>query len=688
MCNEITDDKKTTNRVEFFMEFESIRKIQAIQYFFDSGFDYRCISDFEQAENYESVTPPNDRVRVKTLYGVQIRCKDFPSDSLGDFPRVVLILAENEEGLGHIYRIISEIDSEKEKCRLNNTEYLGLPFARLVDYQAGITVGECLYPQVISEANWDGEEKSMSREMNMFNFIAVPALSEDGKTPRYKTEDLSKEIEKQRKIIEIGKKSGAFMIASAPCRYLEPSEKIFYLAGRCLKENITPEQAALKYQDSYDFMSEVQMRNSFSYLNDSQLEESLIIENPNRLASWLKWNIYPLARSYKPYRFKGIKASSIDSDQEDAADFLMREIESGPKSYLLQKKEYAKRVEEEITLLRKGRAVSLLALFKEIQVQGFKLESQSRPFSCLEISYLCGLTLFDPLMCNISIEEIRQEIMFFPLNLLPINIIGVPQVMTILGGECQEAKIMETLKEELDSKGYDLVPKVFRITTERQKKDYKKVLRSLAKIIPGYAEKKKELLYQSDDFLILYAYAKKTSSIYYLVEKGQQIIDEQARMDKVYPKIHICFGKSIDELAEAEKNSKTKIPDMDFKDEKTWTFLQSHPESIIPEDKSTNMKNALKVMNPSNLEDLAHLIGIMFSALPSNSEYEVFFHNISVGNVDKSQIVFRSQKTSEPDMNKEGKRIYYLSLIHSMSFFYSRAAAAYILAFYELNHQQ
>lgn len=225
---------------------------------------------------------------------------------------------KNMDGLKDLYRIIS----------LSNTEYLSkssIPFTpkSLLDkYRENLIIGSsCLNGEVWEAATTKGEDK-LKEKMKFYDFIEVQppdnyiyqihsGVLSDMDSVQHIIQDLIKTAKSLNKIVCV----------TGDCHYLNPEDKIYRdvlisskgLGGARHPLNLAPFESAKEYEKQawyknplpnpdQHFRTTDEMMECFSFLNDKELEEEIIIDNTNKIADMIADDIKPTKdKLYPPF---------------------------------------------------------------------------------------------------------------------------------------------------------------------------------------------------------------------------------------------------------------------------------------------------------------------------------------------------------------------------------------------------
>lgn len=244
--------------------------------------------------------------------------------------------AKNPEGLKDLYRIISE----------SNTKYISpsgnpiVPLSYLQAHRQNLILGSACFNGEVFEAAITKGKELLQKKIEFYDFIEVqpPAnyiyLVHTGQlSSKEEVEAVIKDL------IETAKASGKMVCATGDCHYLDPEDKIYRdviisakgLKGTLHPLNLAPRETAkeeirkkwyknpLPNPDQH-FRTTDEMMECFSFLKDKNLEEEIIIDNPNKIADMIEDDIHPTKDKLYPPSIPGADQLLTDLAYETAKE--------------------------------------------------------------------------------------------------------------------------------------------------------------------------------------------------------------------------------------------------------------------------------------------------------------------------------------------------------------------------------
>ena len=342
---------------------------------------------------------------------------DIRHCDLGDFevsdqmlltlrPYHVTAYAKNNDGLKDLYRIITE----------SNTKHIGysgnplVPKSYLEKYRENLILGSaCLNGQIFETAMTKSKE-TLEQRMKFYDFIEVqpPAnyiyLIHSGNLSS--TEEIQDVI---KDIIESAKHVGKMICATGDCHYLNPEDKIYrdvFIASKGLKGarhplNLAPYESASEEEKQawyknplpnpdQHFRTTDEMMDCFSFLNDKELEEEIIIDNTNKIADMIEDGIKPTKDKLYPPSIPG-----ADKLLTDLAYKTAKEMYGDPLPEVIQE-----RMEKELNgIISNGYSVIYWlssAIVRWSNDEGYLIGSRGSVGSSF-IATMTGITEVNPL---------------------------------------------------------------------------------------------------------------------------------------------------------------------------------------------------------------------------------------------------------------------------------------------------
>ncbi len=237
---------------------------------------------------------------------------------LGLHPYHATVYVKNLDGLKDLYRIIS----------LSNTVYLSknstplTPRSLLEENRQNLIIGSaCLNGEVWEAATTKGQEKLKS-VMEPYDFIEVqPPANYLYQIHKGELSSMDEVKNILSDLIHTAKNMGKIVCATGDCHYLNPEDKIYrdvFIASKGLQGarhplNLAPYDSASneKKQAWYKnplpnpdqhFRTTDEMMDCFSFLNDKDLAEEIVVENTNKIADSIADDIKPTKdKTYPPF---------------------------------------------------------------------------------------------------------------------------------------------------------------------------------------------------------------------------------------------------------------------------------------------------------------------------------------------------------------------------------------------------
>lgn len=270
---------------------------------YDESSAHRAIYDAQVLSNVwqcmiSTLSKNNPNIRHCDLEG--LTCPDIPFITR---PNHVTVYCKNQQGLKDLFQIISA----------SNIDYLGdvprVPRFLLEKFRENLIIGSGCVNGEVFQANLTRSEEVVMEKMKFYDFIEVqpPAnysfLVPDGQVSS--EEDIKKVI---RDLIATAKKLGKIVCATGDVHYANPSDKIFrdvYIFAKGLKGARHPlnpyrrDRGAEYENPDQHYRSTVEMKECFSFLNDSELVDEIVVKNTNLIADMcdeikpIKDKLYP-----------------------------------------------------------------------------------------------------------------------------------------------------------------------------------------------------------------------------------------------------------------------------------------------------------------------------------------------------------------------------------------------------------
>jgi DNA polymerase-3 subunit alpha (Gram-positive type) len=239
------------------------------------------------------------------------------------------ILVKNYEGLKNLYKMVSDshLNSFYKKPRLLKSV--------LNKFREGLILGTACEAGELYRAILEGYDKEKIEEIvDFYDFLEIQPLSNNMflvNNERVKGVEDLKEINK--KIIDLGEKSGKITVATGDVHFLEPEDEIFrriLMSGQGYED--AEEQAPLYFKTTDEMLED------FSYLGEEKAYE-VVVKNTNLIADLIE-PILPIPKGTFPPVIEGsdlelknicfVKARSIYGENLPALveNRLKRELDS------------------------------------------------------------------------------------------------------------------------------------------------------------------------------------------------------------------------------------------------------------------------------------------------------------------------------------------------------------------------
>lgn len=236
-------------------------------------------------------------------------------------PFHITCYAKNADGLKDLYRIISE----------SNTKYISstgnplVPKSYLMQYRKNLILGSaCLNGEVFEKALTKSKE-SLVEAMKQFDFIEVqPPENYIYEIHRGQVSSMEDMKQILKDLIVAAKENGKTVCATGDCHYLNPEDKVFrdvMIAADGIKGvrhplNLAPRKSAKENEKQawynhvlpnpdQHFRTTDEMMECFSFLNDKNLEEEIIIDNTNRISDLIDDGVRPTKTDLYPPSIPG-----------------------------------------------------------------------------------------------------------------------------------------------------------------------------------------------------------------------------------------------------------------------------------------------------------------------------------------------------------------------------------------------
>ena len=215
-------------------------------------------------------------------------------------PNHVTVYAKNQQGIKDLYSLVSDASIK----HLNKQGNPILLKSILNDKRENLLIGSaCLNGEVFEKA-CNKSLKQLEESMNFFDFIEVQPPQIYKHLINKGEIDNEKELQSILKdIIYTAKKLNKVIVATGDCHYVNKEEKIFrdvMIATKGLRGVRHPLCMIPKVEDTevlnnyyknsisnpdQEFLSTDEMIDAFSFLNDNELVDEIVVKNSNKIAS-------------------------------------------------------------------------------------------------------------------------------------------------------------------------------------------------------------------------------------------------------------------------------------------------------------------------------------------------------------------------------------------------------------------
>lgn len=343
--------------------------------------DHGVVQAFPKAANEAKAFPD-----MKIIYGMEGYVFDdrdcINEDGSIDYKKKptnhIILLAQNQEGLKNLYKLVS----------LSHMEYFykrpRLPKSVITKYREGIIIGSaCEAGEVFRAITGNKSEEEIEETASFYDYLEIQPLTNN----RFMIENgmVSDEEDLRnfnRRIVALGEKLGKPVVATTDSHYSEPEDAIYrniLMAG----QGYGDEGGQGLYLRTTNEMLE-----EFSYLGEEKAEE-VVIDNPNRIADMIE-------------RIRPVPEGKFPPKIENAADMLRKRcMEKACSIYgdpLPQ--EISDRLEAELVpIIREGYAVMYMAavmLVEKSMSDGYLVGSRGSVGSSFAAT-MAGITEVNPL---------------------------------------------------------------------------------------------------------------------------------------------------------------------------------------------------------------------------------------------------------------------------------------------------
>ncbi len=368
-----------------------------------------------ELENVKYIDEINNAIQNESLF----------SSTIGNF---ILVYVKNQSGIKDLYELISK----------SHTQYLyGRPtinFDEINNYRNNLIIANAPIESDVFNAALSKTNDELIKIIKNYDFITIPSPSgfeHEIYAGNITLENVQKTI---KKIIDISLKLNKKVIAVSNSYYLYETDFDFYNLYVNTPILNRKNHRFLKYgiHPKLHFRTTKQMLEEFSFLNDQNLINNIVINNTNEIANWFDNNISPLQTKLFPPQIEGVDDKVKDMVYKNACEIYGKQLPDIVK----------KRIEKELrSIIENGYAVvywiSHLLVEKSIN-DGYVVGSRGSVGSSL-VATLLNITDVNPLQphylcksCKFSNFDIDLEQYFDGYDLPYIK---CPNCSNIMGGE-------------------------------------------------------------------------------------------------------------------------------------------------------------------------------------------------------------------------------------------------------------
>lgn len=255
---------------------------------------------------------------------------------LTSHPYHCTVYAKNRDGLKDLYRVISE----------SSTIYIGkdqtpyTPKSYLAKYRQNLIIGSGCLNGEVWEAARNKSKEDLAKKMEFYDFIEVQPpenyIYQIHKGEIGSMDEVKKII---KDVIQTGKENGKIVCATGDCHYLNPQDKIYrdvFISAKGLKgarhplclqpyDNASEEVKQKWYHNplpnpSQHLRTTDERMECFSFLDDTALEEEIIIDNPEKISDRISGDIKPTKDKLYPPSRPGCEQRLIDLTYKTAKE--------------------------------------------------------------------------------------------------------------------------------------------------------------------------------------------------------------------------------------------------------------------------------------------------------------------------------------------------------------------------------
>lgn len=201
------------------------------------------------------------------------------------FPFHITLYAKNKVGLKNLFKIIS----------MANTKYLykndqpKIPRKEIIAHKDGLIIGSGCVNGEIFEAALTKEDDELSNMMQFYDFIEVQPIEHMTQLLQMESSGFKTEIDLQnhiKKIIRVAKEAGKIVCATGDVHNLTKEDKIYreIICAQRTNGKLHPLNRKGITVPNMSFKTTNEMKEAFSFLEDQELIEEIVVENTNKIA--------------------------------------------------------------------------------------------------------------------------------------------------------------------------------------------------------------------------------------------------------------------------------------------------------------------------------------------------------------------------------------------------------------------
>ena len=201
------------------------------------------------------------------------------------FPFHITLYAKNKVGLKNLFKIIS----------MANTKYLykndqpKIPRKEIIAHKDGLIIGSGCVNGEIFEAALTKEDDELSNMMQFYDFIEVQPIEHMTQLLQMESSGFKTEIDLQnhiKKIIRVAKEAGKIVCATGDVHNLTKEDKIYreIICAQRTNGKLHPLNRKGITVPNMSFKTTNEMKEAFSFLENQELIEEIVVENTNKIA--------------------------------------------------------------------------------------------------------------------------------------------------------------------------------------------------------------------------------------------------------------------------------------------------------------------------------------------------------------------------------------------------------------------